>query len=123
MARTNVPLSAWTPDAGLADPAGTTADATNGHNVPAVGQSQRVVLRVANSAGASKNVTVKAGNNPPAQRAGLSDKVVAVGAGATVWIGPLSSDRFIQTDGSVNVDLESGLTGTITAFQWPAQYG
>jgi hypothetical protein len=120
--RTNIPLSAFTPDAGLADPAGTTADPTNGHNILAVGQSQRIVLRVANSAEASKNLTVKAGNNPPAQRAGLSDKVVAVGAGATVWIGPLSSDRFIQANGSMNVDLEAGFAGTITAFQWPTHY-
>ena len=122
MARTNVPLSAFTPGAALADPAGTAIDATNSHNILVGNQPQRIVLRLTNTSGASKNVTVKAGVNPPAQNAGKGDLVVAVANGATVFVGPLAGDLYTQNDGSLNVDIAASHTGTITAFQWPTQF-
>lgn len=35
------------------------------------------------------------------------------------WIGPLSSSRFLQAGNVLNVDIETGLTGKITAFKVP----
>jgi hypothetical protein len=77
------------------------------------------VLRlVAGSTGG--NVTVKAGTQPLAIAAGQGDLVVAVGASATVWIGPFESGRFLQSDGSMLVDVATAyVAGTITAFKVP----
>lgn len=120
MARTAVTVTALTPNAGTTEPAGTTADPTNGHVVDPTGDSEALLLRCANTAGTPKNAIVKAGANPPALDAGLGDLTVQVPATSGVrWIGPLTSGRFIQADGKVNVDLESGFAGTVTAYRVP----
>lgn len=123
MARTNLPLTALAPNSSIAAPAGTNVDATNGMNVqivtngiPAAYSLADVFLQVTNSAASAKTVTVRAGSNPPAFRAGLGDLAVSVNASATVFIGPLESARFAQVDGSLNIDFGSGMTGTINAF-------
>ena len=117
MARTNAPVTNFTANAGLADPAPTAIDQANGMNVAAKGLSAHIVLRIKNTAGASKNVIVRAGVAPPALSAGQVTLPVAVAAGATKWLGPFESARFAQADGSVNVDFETGTTGEITAFR------
>lgn len=126
MARTAVAYSNLTVNGNLADPAGTAtnAGAGNGHVIPAAGPGAQAVpeltlLRVV--AGATGgNVTVKAGTQPLAIASGQGDLVVAVGNGATQWIGPFESGRFLQSDGSMLVDVASGFVpGTITAFKVP----
>jgi hypothetical protein len=119
MPRTNVPLQAFAANGELTDPTPVTIDATNQHVIPAAGQSQRIVLRVKNTFAGSKVVTVKAGDKEPAFRAGLGDLAVTLAQNAVKWIGPLESARFIQNDGTIEVDVASGTTGEITAFQWP----
>ncbi|MGI5515301.1 hypothetical protein [Streptomyces sp. CA-106131] len=119
MARTAVPYSNWVANSSLSDPAGTTIDATNSHTI-AASRGELTLLRVTNTAASNKNVTIKAGNNDPAWRRGQGDLTVTVNATSGVqWIGPLSSSRFVQTDGSINIDIASGHTGTITAFKMP----
>ncbi|MCX7670396.1 MAG: hypothetical protein N2439_10025 [Anaerolineae bacterium] len=64
----------------------------------------RIILEVTNSMGAGKDltVTIKAGGNPPAVRAGLGDLALTVPGGAspvTRIIGPLETARFLQVDG------------------------
>lgn len=126
MARTVVPYSVWVADSHLTDPAGTAIDATNSHYIPArkpdqtPGSPELTMLRVTNTSGASKVVTLKASNNPPALASGLGDLTVTVAATTGVeWIGPVESGRFIQNDGTMNVDIAAGHTGTITAFYFP----
>jgi hypothetical protein len=127
MARTNLPLSSLVANGSLADPAGTAIDVTNGMNVaipttaiPSGPHLDKLVLRVANTAGADKVVTIKAGANPPAFRAGIGDLAVTVVATSGVrFIGPFDISRFAQADGSLNIDFGSGMTGTITAFMAP----
>jgi hypothetical protein len=82
---------------------------TNG-TVPidAKGQTDLLIIEVVNTDDAALTVAVKAGDNPPAQRAGLGDLSVALaasGGGATAsrMIGPFESARFAQDDGKVNV--------------------
>ncbi|GLZ34886.1 hypothetical protein Lesp02_70730 [Lentzea sp. NBRC 105346] len=118
MARTAVPYSSFVGNGNLADPAGTNGDPTNGHTIAAA-KPERTMLRVNNTSGASKNVTIKAGTYPPAWAAGQGDLVVAVGATSTQWIGPLESGRFLQSDGSLSIDLGASFTGTVTAFLAP----
>lgn len=128
MARTAVPYTPFVADSHVTDPAGTTIDATNSHYIPATYGSnpahpaspELTLLRVTNTSGAGKVVTVKASNNPPALASGLGDLTVTVAATTGVeWIGPVESGRFIQNDGTMNVDIAAGHTGTITAFYFP----
>ena len=126
MARTNVPLTKLTANSGNVAPSTTALDATNGHNIalastaiPAQAGSELLVLVVNNTFAGSKTVTVKAGANPPAQRAGLGDLTVTLTQNQTAYIGPLESQRFYQADGSINVDMAAGTTGTILAVLLP----
>ena len=118
------------------DPAGTTIDQGNGMVVnltteavpPAYDAHRGVILRVKNTAAASANILVRAGVYPPAMRQFLGDYVVAVAAGATLWVGPLDQARHAVQDTTVsptateiNLDFSAGMAGTITAFIVPRQ--
>jgi hypothetical protein len=121
MPRTSVALTALTLNDGVVSGA-TAVDPTNGHTIPVGGETSNIVLEVNNTAGASKNVTIKAGNNPPALRSGIGDKVIAVTNGTRKLI-TVESARFVQADGAIYVDLEAAITGTIAAYQIPAGQG
>jgi hypothetical protein len=122
MARTNVPISSLVGNGSLADPAGTTLDATNDHAISLSSvHAEELVIRVTNTHSSAHTVTLKAGgSNPPAWRAGQGDITASVAANTGVtFIGPVSSSRFQQAGGNLYVDIESGHTGTITAFKVP----
>ncbi|MFC4006635.1 hypothetical protein ACFOY2_05345 [Nonomuraea purpurea] len=126
MAITAIPYSNLVSNSNLADPAGVsiTSGAANRGQIPAVPAANTKVnalpeltlLRVVNGSSAG-NVVVKAGATPPALAAGQGDLTVAVGANATLWVGPFESGRFLQSDGSLLV--ETTQTMTITAFRVP----
>lgn len=136
MARTNLPLSKFLANnsTGLADPAGTAVDVANGMNIalastaiPSQAGAANLVIRFNQTFAGSKNIIIRAGNgldtgNPPAFRQSLGDLTVAAN-NATVWVGPLESSRFVQKDGSINVDFSSGTTGDVTAFLLPKNTG
>jgi hypothetical protein len=44
---------------------------------------------------------------------------VSVTNATTQLIGPFESARFAQADGSLNVDFDAGMTGTIVALRVP----
>jgi hypothetical protein len=128
-ARTNIPINQFGLDGSLADPSGTTISQANGNYVAAPGPN-KLILRVTNSAGSSYNAIVRAGGSGniasggaavavPFEQASTGDLTVAVGSSATVWIGPFSTDRYTQADGSLSVDFSGSFAGTITAFQLP----
>jgi hypothetical protein len=82
---------------------------TNG-TVPIVAGSStdRMVIEVVNADDAALTVLIKAGDNPPALRAGQGDLSVALaatGGGATSsrMIGPFESGRFAKNDGDIDV--------------------
>lgn len=116
MARTAVPVTDLTTAATVADPAGTTADPTNGHTITGA-RPEVLTIRVKNTTGGALNAILRAGTFPLAESSGQGDLTVAVGAGATVFINPSESARFLQNDGSVSLDLQAGFTGTVTAFK------
>jgi hypothetical protein len=91
----------------------------------------RVMLRVNNSDTAAHNVTVRAGGNGvtaagganpgvPFEAATVGDLVTSVPASSTVEIGPLTSARFTQADGSMSIDFAAGFTGAIWVLRQPA---
>jgi hypothetical protein len=100
----------------------TTIDATlvtNGVSVTGAIPEQ-TLIRVTNTEGSTNTVTVQSGAVPPALAGGLGDLVVTVAATTGVqYIGPLESGRFMQSDGSLWLDFESGMTGTIDVLTVP----
>lgn len=125
MARTAVAYSAFVPNGVLADPAGTavSSGAGNGGQIPDVSPNRRqslpelTLIRCSNGTGGSGTATLLAGTNPPQVAAGQGTTVATVGAGAVGWIGPVESNRFIQSDGSLIV--ETSVAMTLTAFKVP----
>lgn len=136
MARTSVTPTALTGNGGIDIPAGTTIDSTlvthgvnvplNTETVPSGPLARNTFLYITNTAGADKNVIVRAGvgggaTAGPGFRSGIGDlTVVCHTASGGCLIGPLESARFAQLDGSINVDFGTGLTGVLTVFQLPA---
>lgn len=119
MARTVVPYSTLVANSNLTDPAGTTIDQANGMYI-AASRPELTLLRVANTNGSNRVVTIKAGDSPPALAQGLGDLAVTVAATTGVqWIGPFESGRFIQGDGTIEIDFAASFAGTITAFKVP----
>lgn len=117
MARTAVAYSALVANSNLSDPAGTTLDATNDHVINAA-QPENTILRVTNTNGTDRIITIVAGPNPPALAAGLGNLDVTVAATSGVqWIGPFESGRFLQADGTMLINVVTSHTGTITAFK------
>lgn len=116
MARTSLAVTALTANNNIAKPAGAAVDVANGHTIPANGKTQNLILEVANTFAGAKNVTIKAGANPPAFRS-VADLVIAVPASSTRIISLPESAAYVQADGSLWVDYESGTTGTVIAYQ------
>lgn len=118
MPRDAVAVTALSASGGTAEGAGVTIAPANNANITGVTKGRKLILRVHNSTGSTKNLTVKAGVNPPAFRSGIGDLVVAH-ATTVVRYYALESARFLQADGTINVDFETGMTGTIWAFMLP----
>lgn len=90
----------------------------------------RVLLIVNNSYSAAKNVTVRAGGSGvtaagatavavPFEAAAAGDLVVNVAASGTQVIALATSARFTQADGSLSIDFDTAMTGTITVLALP----
>lgn len=121
MPRTAVVPVSYIRDSSFEVAAGTTIDATLVTNGVVITQANthKLTVEVANTAAAPKNITIRAGVNPPALHAGQGNKIIAVANAKTHRIGPLTSMRFSQANGDLYIDLETGTTGTISAFLSP----
>lgn len=119
MARTAVTITDIVPNGGVAAPAGTTVDPTNGHSIDAGGVDSRLLIVVNNTAVSTKVVTVKAGVAPQAGLASLGDITFTCPASGISYLGPYESARIAQAGGLINVDLAAGITGTIAVLRTP----
>lgn len=80
------------------------------------------VIEVEHTTASEKDLTVSAGVSPPADAAGQGDLVEAFAAGdgtPVIKHTRLESSRFIQDDGTVHLDFETGMTGTIRVYHDP----
>lgn len=114
MARDAVAVTALTLDAENESATGVAINTTNGAAVAAE-HTQKLILYIHNTTDSEKDVTIKAGIG---QRAGLGDLVMALAA-ETVYIVPCESARFVQANGDINLDFETGMTGTVAAYRLP----
>lgn len=119
MARDAVAITALSANAGVANPAGTTINVTNGANIAGVGDTSRLIVRVTNTDASDRVVTFKAGANPPAVRTGLGDLAVTVAATSGDQLIVLESARFVKADGSIDVDFAASFAGKISALRQP----
>lgn len=117
MARDSVAITALTLNGGVARPAGTAINVSNGAVVDPAGDTDSFLIEVRNTTAAEKDVTIKAGVGPTAD---LGDLVVPVAANTGVQIICIESARFAQADGTVNIDFEASMTGTVAALRLPA---
>lgn len=70
---------------------------------------------------ATTNVTVRAGDSPPALDAVLGDEVCPVPVG-THKIGPFASGRFLKRDGRIHIDYATAANITaVRAYRIPRQ--
>jgi hypothetical protein len=106
---------------GAATAAGTTADPTNGHVVDLGGfPLEEFVFRFTNTNGTDRVATIKAGANPPALSAGLGDLAITVPATTgDMTVSGLESARFLQADGTVNIDLGASYAGAVRVSRVP----
>jgi hypothetical protein len=90
----------------------------------------KVAILIDNTYTAAENVTIRAGGNGntasggtnpgvPFDSAPVGDLVVSCPNGAYTFIGPLTTDRYTQADGSLSIDFAGALTGTIWVIQQP----
>lgn len=119
MARDAVAVTALAANAGVTQPAGTAIAPANGANIPNVGNTGRLVIRVTNTNGTQRTVTFKAGPNPPSVREGLGDLAVVVPATTGDKLITLESARFVKADGSIDVDFEASMAGVISVVRIP----
>lgn len=121
-------------------PSAQSADATNGNYVPfttgssygAFGvilvvangdaSSHTVILRGSGYTGAANgaaNSGIPSPQNTVLAQSTVGDLSVAVAAGTTRYIGPFTTDRFAQADGTLWIDWSAATSMTITVLQEP----
>jgi hypothetical protein len=127
-------------DVGTLAPTAQAADATNGNTIPfTTGSSYGAygtILAVANGDSSSHTVIIRGSGytgaangaansgiaspqNTVFTQSTVGDFSVAVAAGTTRYIGPLTTDRFAQADGSMWIDWSAGTSMTVTVLQNP----
>lgn len=105
-----------------ADPAGTAIVHANTHIITPTGPSSKLAIRLTNTTASEKTMTIKAGDNPPADAAGQGDLVITFAAGDSTpvvkWV-VIESARFIQSNGTVQITVAASTTGFIAAVELP----
>lgn len=123
MARSEIAIVDLSQAAFTLQGAGDAIDATNHHVLtPGNGPVEDIVLHVYHTTASEKDITIVAGDSPPAVAAGQGDIVEAFAAGDSTPVQKMivvESGRFMQSDGTIHIDIESAMTGTIFAYRIP----
>lgn len=120
MARTDVPIVTLS-RTGAATNAGTVADPVNDHVVDLAGiPLEEIVLRFTNTNGSDRVATIVAGDSPPALSAGQGNLDITVTAtSGDMTVAGLESARYLQSDGTLHIDLAASYAGAVRAFRVP----
>jgi len=120
MATTAVHSTVLTANAAVADPVGTTIVQANTHLVDCtVYPPEETLIRITQTDGSARVATIVAGDNPPADAAGQGALTKSMAQNEVWWVGPLTSARFLQNDGYVQVTFAASFAGVIEAFRVP----
>lgn len=118
MARDAVTITSAALHTATNTPAGTTINTTNGaYLTPS--KVSRLLIRCTNTiTNATKVVTIKAGDSPPALAQVIGDLALTVPQSGDI-VFTIESARFMQSDGVINIDFGTGMTGAISAVSLP----
>jgi len=119
MPRDAVVITALAAGTAATNPAGTAINPTNDAYIADVGDTSRLLIRITNTNGSDRVATIKAGVNPPAPRQGLGDLDITVPATTGDKVIVVESARFLQADGSINIDFAASFAGIISAVRLP----
>lgn len=119
MARDAVTVTSLTLNSETAAVTGTTIDPANDLSISVGHDTERLLIEVTNTHGSDHDITVVAGANPPAFRAGLGDLTITVPATSGDVFFVLESARFIQSDGTIHIDCETDHAGVAKAYRLP----
>lgn len=99
---------------------GVTIDPANGVSCDVGGDVSGLFFRVTNTSGTTAyDVTFDAPtDNPAAVRSGLGDLVEEIAANGEEYF-TIEGARFLQSDGTLHINFETGMTGAIWAFRLP----
>ncbi|MFE9765112.1 hypothetical protein ACFYPC_11355 [Streptomyces sp. NPDC005808] len=100
----------------------TTVDATLVTNGVVIANAvpELTILRATHTDSTAHDLIVRAGDNPPALAAGQGDLTVEVALTSGIrYFGPFESGRFLQSDGAMHIDFETGFVGTIDVLRIP----
>lgn len=114
MPRTSVPTPVVAKGSSTLQATGAALDPANGHVVVPPTTSGHTLLDIDSTFAGVKTFTIKKGVHPGSE---LGDLVVSLNAQRALLLVP--SDRFLQADGTVNVDVQAGATGTVRAYHIP----
>lgn len=120
MPRTAITVKNFVPNGTHIEDFGSAIDAVNGMTISRA-EPERMVIRYTNDHATNAfSILIRAGDKPAAQAAGQGDLTVSVPAQGTRWFGPFDSGRFMQSDGSMEIDFTGASPqGGITAFFLP----
>ena len=120
MADTAVHLTTLTANTAVADPTGTTLVAGNNHVIDcSTSPPEELLIRIKQTDASARVATITAGDNPPASSAGQGALTKSMAQNEVWWVGPLTSARFLQDNGTVIVTVAASFAGTIEAFRVP----
>jgi len=119
MPRTAVPITAMSSAGTSNQPTATAIDATNNHVFTPDRSFDQLMIVLLNTFAGSKAVTIKAGVNPPAKRKDLGDLTITLAAQNDRAYQVLEGARFVQADGTVNIDVAASMTGSIWVLGIP----
>lgn len=121
MARDAVPIVQGLMNNGLVSGAGVAINPANGAAIAIDGVTDRYIIAVLNTFAGAKNLTIKAGVYPPAFRQLLGDVVFACTQTTQIDYVFVESARFAQADGSIWLDFEASMTGTVWCIKLPPE--
>lgn len=119
MPRTAVTVTNLSKTGATIRPAGTTADPTNDHVISVDFPLEELVIEFTQTDATARAFTINAGDNPPALSAGQGSITQSVAQNAVYYVAGLESGRFLQSDGTLEIDLAASFAGTIRAYRVP----
>lgn len=121
MARTALTPTAEVANTFTAKAAGTAIAGLVADGASVVGPLETLRIEVEHTTASEKDVTISAGDSPPALEAGVGSVVQAFAAGDSTPVikvlDGVTSGRFSQSDGKIHIDFETGMTGTIRVYR------
>lgn len=111
-----IAVTALTANTNTAAPSQTASGSSNTVSTAGIPLEEVILKAVVTTA--TTTVTVKAGDYPPALSQGQGDLALSLAVG-THYVGPLTSARFLQDDGTLNVDVSTAANVTLAALRLP----